>query len=237
MNIYSINVLIEALKTGTAIDNVMVADSRKDKRIALVVELCRKKKIPFNVVPVQELKRKAGPDYQGVSANMTASPFMSLDEALAASNNGLILILDGITDTGNMGAIIRSAVAADVDAIIISERHSAPINETVLKTSAGTLLKARMVRAGNLNNTVKTLKEKGFWIVGTEMNGDTVYYDYDFSYPAAIILGSEGKGMSQLLKKNADHLLTIPYPGKVESLNVSVSSALILFEALKQKKK
>jgi 23S rRNA (guanosine2251-2'-O)-methyltransferase len=162
-----------------------------------------------------------------------------LEDILQNIKTGLVLVLDGINDTGNMGAIIRSAVAAEVDGIIIPQRNSAPINETVLKTSAGSLVKAKIVQSKNLVNDIKKLKENEFWVVGTvkEREKSVVYYAYDFTVNTAVIMGSEHKGMSPLLKKNADQLIYIPHSRNIDSLNVSAAAAVILFEALRQKEK
>ncbi|MCP4214595.1 MAG: 23S rRNA (guanosine(2251)-2'-O)-methyltransferase RlmB [bacterium] len=233
MNISSLNVLLEALESGSAVHKVFVATTRKDKKITKVIELCRKAKISYQMVPQQLINKKAGPDNQGVYAEMAPIEFVSLEEILQTADKGLILILDSINDTGNMGAIIRSAAAAGVDGVIIARHNCAPINETVLKTSAGTLLKVKVHQAGNLNETVRKLKKNDYWVVGADMKG-TPYYDYDFTYKTAIIMGSEHKGISPLLAKNTDHLLSIPHSGDVESLNVSAATAVILFEALRQ---
>lgn len=233
MNINTLNALIEALKTGVPIDKVLISEAKKDRKVGTIMDLCRKNGVTFQRVPQQTVNRKAGPDNQGVFAEISPVKFYTLNEVLEDAKKGLLLVLDGITDTGNLGAIIRSAVAADVDGIIISQRNSAPINETVLKTSAGSLVKARIVQSKNLVGTIKELKKHNFWIMGADKNGDTPYYNYDFSYKTAIVMGSEHKGVSPLLKKNVDHLVTIPHSPRVESLNVSAAAAILLFEALR----
>ncbi len=235
MNIHSLNALIEALRTNVPINKVLISNTKKDKKVGVILDLCRRNKVVFQQVPQQTINRKAGPDNQGVFAEISPIKFFTLDEVLKEIKTGLLLILDSITDTGNMGAIIRSAVGAEVDGIIISQRHSAPINETVLKTSAGSLVKAKIVQSKNLTHTIKKLKENDFWIVGADIRGNMPYYDYDFTYNTAIVLGSEHKGISPLLKKNMDHLLSIPHSSQIESLNVSAAAAVILFEALRQK--
>lgn len=235
MNIHSLNALIEALRTNVPINKVLISNAKKDKKVGVILDLCRRNKVVFQQVPQQTINRKAGPDNQGVFAEISPIKFFTLDEVLKEIKTGLLLILDSITDTGNMGAIIRSAVGAEVDGIIISQRHSAPINETVLKTSAGSLVKAKIVQSKNLTHTIKKLKENDFWIVGADIRGNMPYYDYDFTYNTAIVLGSEHKGISPLLKKNMDHLLSIPHSSQIESLNVSAAAAVILFEALRQK--
>lgn len=239
MTINSLNALIEALQERVPVNKVFISSARRDKRIERVIALCRQNKVVFQRVPQQTINRKAGPDNQGVFAEISPIRFYTLEEILKSIHTGLILVLDGIEDAGNMGAIIRGAAAADVDGIIVSQRHSAPINETVLKTSAGSLVKAKIVQAKNLTNAVNFLKENGFWVVGTVMEKEkeksVAYYNYDFTVNSAIILGGEHKGVSPLLKKNADQLVFIPHSPKIESLNVSAAAAVILFEALRQK--
>jgi 23S rRNA (guanosine2251-2'-O)-methyltransferase len=235
MNIHTLNALIEALKSNVPINKVLISDTKKDKKVGKILDLCRRNNVMFQQVPQQTINRKAGPDNQGVFAEISPIKFQPLDEVLKEIKTGLLLILDSITDTGNMGAIIRSAVGADVDGIIISQRHSAPINETVLKTSAGSLVKAKIVPSKNLTHTINELKRNDFWVVGAEMQGNMPYYDYDFTYKTALVLGSEYKGISPLLKKNVDHLISIPHSSQIESLNVSAAAAVILFEALRQK--
>ena len=235
MNIHTLNALIEALKTGISIDKVLISETKKDRKVGTIMDLCRKNGVVFQRVPQQTINRKAGPDNQGVFAEIAPVKFFSLQEVLEDIKRGLFLVLDGITDTGNLGAIIRTAAAAEVDAVIISQRNTAPINETVLKTSAGTLVKVRIVQAKNLLNTINELKKHDIWITGADKQGDMPYYKYDFAYKTAVVMGSEDKGISPLLKKNMDHLLTIPHSPRVESLNVSAAAAIILFEALRQK--
>ncbi len=228
--------LIEALKGNYPINKVLISSTKRDRKIDAIIHLCRQGKVLFQMVPQATINRKAGPDNQGVFAEISPVRFYTLEEVLEDIQAGLILILDSINDTGNMGAIIRSAVAAGVDGIIVSQRNSAPINETVLKTSAGSVLTARIVQSKNLRHDIDVLKRKDFWIVGADMKGDTTYYEYDFKYKTAVLLGSENRGISLLLKKSVDHLIAIPHSPKIESLNVAAAAAVILFEALRQKK-
>jgi 23S rRNA (guanosine2251-2'-O)-methyltransferase len=237
MTINTINALLEALKENLPINKVFISESKKERRIEQVIRLCREKRVAFQKVPQQVIARKAGTANQGVYAEISPIRFYALEEVLENIKTGLILILDSIEDTGNLGAIIRSAVAADVDAILVPQRHSAPINETVLKTSAGSLVKARIVHSKNLSNDIHKLKENGFWVVGTVMEQEKsiLYYRYDFTVNTAIILGNEHKGISPLLKKNSDQLVYIHHSEKVQSLNVSAAASVLLFEALRQK--
>jgi 23S rRNA (guanosine2251-2'-O)-methyltransferase len=239
MNITSLNALIESLKEKLPINKVFICTGKRDRRIDQVIRLCRENNVIFQMVPQQNIDRKAGPDNQGIFAEISPIRFYSLEDIVKNARKGSILILDSITDTGNLGAIIRTAVAADVDGIIISQRDSAPINETVLKTSAGTVVKAKIVQSKNLSQDIKYLKENNFWVVGTVMDKEKSipYYDFDFTVNTAIIMGNEFKGVSHLLRKNADQSVYIPHSDKIDSLNVSAATAVILFEALRQRTK
>lgn len=237
MIITSLNALLEALKEKLPINKVFIAEHRKDRRIDEIIRLCRERKIVFQRVPQQTIARKAGTNHQGIFAESSPIRFYTLDDILKNIHSGLILVLDSINDTGNLGAIIRSAVAAGADGILIPQRHSAPVNETVLKTSAGTLLKARIVQSKNLANDVRTLKENNFWVTATVLNKEKSipYYTYDFTANTAVIIGNEHKGTSPILQKNADQLIFIPHSADAESLNVSAATSVVLFEALRQK--
>lgn len=237
MNITSINGIIEALREELPINKVFISKGKTDRRIDQVIKLCKENNVIFQMVPQENIVRKAGPDQQGVYAEISPIRFYTIDEILAHVNTGLILVMDSIVDMGNVGAIIRSAVAAEVDGIIISQRNTAPINETVLKTSAGTLLKAKIVQSKNLTQDLNYLKENNFWIAGTVMKQENSisYYNYDFKVNTAIVMGNELKGVSPILKKNADQLIYIPQSNQIDSLNVSAAAAVILFEALRQK--
>jgi len=237
MIITTVNALLEALKEELPINKVFISSNRKDRRIQQVITECRRQRVVFQMVPQQTINRKAGDENQGIFAEIAPIQFYELEEILQDIRTGLILILDSIEDAGNMGALIRSAAAAEVDCVIVPQRHSAPINETVLKTSAGGLLKTRIVQCVNLANTVRKLKENNFWIAGTVMEpGKSIpYYNYDFTANTAIIMGNEHKGTAPVLQKNSDQLIHIPHSPRVESLNVSAAASVLLFEALRQR--
>jgi 23S rRNA (guanosine2251-2'-O)-methyltransferase len=235
MIINTLNALIEALKDDYPINKVFISNAKRDRKIDTIIDLCRKNKVMFQMVPAQTISRKAGPGNQGIFAEISPVGFCTLEEVVKESKTGLLLILDSINDTGNLGAIIRSAVAAGVDGIIISQRNTAPINETVLKTSAGSVLKARIVQSKNLRNDIDFLKKWEYWVVGAEKTGDLPYYKYDFKCKTALIVGNEHKGISPILKKNVDQLVFIPHSGEIESLNVSAAAAVLLFEVLRQR--
>lgn len=158
MDISTLNVLIESLKSDLTVNNILISDSRKDKRTGIVMDLCKKKKILYKMVPPIVIDKKIGKENQGVFAQISPITFYSTEDLISNSKKGLILILDKINDTGNLGAIIRTAAGADIDGIIISQRGTAPINETVLKASAGGLLKVKIAQTVNLNSEIEKLK-------------------------------------------------------------------------------
>lgn len=235
MDISTLNVLIESLNSGIGVENLLISEHKKDKKIVFIKNLCHKKKISYKIVSQNVIDKKTSKDNQGIFAQISPISFYTIDELISQPKKGIILVLDKINDTGNLGAIIRTAAGADIDGIIIPQRGSAPINETVLKASAGGLLKARIAQVVNLSSAIEKLKKNDYWIVSTVMEGDTNYYDYDFNYKTAIIIGNEHNGVSDLLIKNSDYLLSIPHSGNIESLNVSVATSIVLFEALRQK--
>ena len=231
----TLNALIEAIRDGLPVNKVLISRSRHDAKIETVVRLCRERGIIFQFVPAEAVDRKAGAKNQGVYAEIAPVGFFNLDSVLADAKTGLVVILDNIEDTGNLGAIIRSAAAVEVDGILISIRNSAPVNETVWKTSAGTLGKVRLVQSRNLTMDIEKLKKAGFWVVATDQRASMNFFDFDFKSKTAVIFGNESKGVSPLLKKKADQLLAIPHAQAVESLNVSAAAAIILYEAWRQK--
>lgn len=235
MKITSINSLHEALSSGAPVNKVFINEKRRDSRITKIIDLCKERGIPFILIPQAALNRKAGNDHQGVFAEISPVRFFSLDEIAKGGNDSLILILDSVTDAGNLGAIIRTAVGSGAEGIILSRRNSAPLNETVLKSSAGALMNAKVVPSKNISIEMRALREKGYWIISTDVQSGLPYHEYSFDIPTALVIGSEGKGISSIVKKYADQFITIPHPGKIESLNVSAATAVILFEALRQR--
>lgn len=234
MNITSSHMLYDTLSSSHSIQKIYISQLRRGSKVEQIKDLCRKKGVVFQVVPQSFIDRKTGTKNQGFFAQVSPITFFRLSEILENVKTGLVLILDRIQDTGNLGAIIRSAVAARVDGIIVSLRKTAPINETVLKTSAGTLIKAKIVSSKNLVNDIRILKKNHFWVIAADAKKGSPYYQYDFKNKTAVIVGNEETGISPLLKKQADLLISIPHSKEVESLNVSVSAAIVLFEALRQ---
>jgi 23S rRNA (guanosine2251-2'-O)-methyltransferase len=179
-------------------------------------------------------------NHQGVVASVPPFNYCDVDDILefAKSKNEdpFIVILDGIEDVHNLGAIIRTAETAGCHGIIIPKRRNVQVNSTVSKVSAGATTYVKVARVNNLNETIRYLKEKGLWIIGTDGEATTYYYDQDLKGPLAIIIGSEGFGMSNLVKQNTDILIKIPMFGEITSLNASVSAGIVIYEAVKQRK-
>ena len=219
----------EALRAGLPLDRVVIAKGAGGTRIQELVELCREKGITVHYEPRPNLDRAAaGAIHQGVIAFGTTKQYADLDET--AAKNGLHVVLDGIEDPHNLGAIVRTAHAAGASAIVIPERRAAPLTETAAKASAGALAYLPVVRVTNVNKALEDLKERGYWIYGLDERGKEVYDQVEFATPTAIVLGAEGKGLHEHVAKKCDFLVRIPMSGSVASLNVSVAAGVVLFE-------
>jgi 23S rRNA (guanosine2251-2'-O)-methyltransferase len=198
-------------------------------RIQEIIELCRERKIPVRFESRDQLDRAAkAAAHQGVVAFGAAEKFTTLDET--AAEGGLHVILDGIEDPHNLGAIIRTAHAAGAAAVVIPERRAAGITETVARAASGALAYLPVVRVGNINRALDDLKERGYWIYGLDEKGEQDYDRVELTKPTAIVLGGEGKGLHQQVAKRCDFLVRIPMAGEVASLNVSVAAGIFLFE-------
>ncbi len=219
----------EALLAGRPLDRVVVAKGAGGARLQELLALCRERGIPVRVEPRERLDRAAnGANHQGVVGFGAAEKYSSIDET--AASGGLHVILDGVEDPHNLGAIIRTAHAAGAAAVVIPERRAAGLNETVGRASAGALAYLPVVRVVNINKTLDELKERGYWIYGLDERGKDTYDRVMFSKPSAIVLGAEGSGLHEHVAKRCDFLVRIPMTGQVASLNVSVAAGVMLFE-------
>lgn len=237
MQITSFHALIEALRDGLPLNRVLLSSARHDSRSELVRRLCRERGVPVQIVPPQALARRAGARHQGVLAETAPVAFVPLEEMLAARTpgRGLLLILDGVEDAGNLGAIARTAAAAGVDGILLPERRAAPVSDAVWTASAGALGKVRIGRSRNLAQDLKRIKDAGFWVAATAAGAAQPYFRFDFRTDVALVFGNEHRGVSTLLRRDADERLSIPISPAVESLNVAAAVAVVLFEALRQR--
>ena len=235
------NAVTEALRAGAAIDKIFLARGDTDATLGHIASTARGK----GVVVVECDRRKldgmsaTGGAHQGVIAVAAAAEYAEISDILAKSKEKgrapLIVVCDGINDPGNLGAIIRSAEIAGADGVIIPKRRSAGLSPAVFKAYAGALAHLPVARTANITATLKELKEAGLWIFGTDAAGDKFYYDADLKVPAAIVIGSEGEGMSRLVTETCDFLVKIPMLGQINSLNASCAAAVLLFESLRQR--
>src|SRR6266436_6198599 len=237
--IFGINAVTEALKArGRAFEWVGVAQERKDLRLQKLIQDCRKNSIPVRFLPRVELDRMAGSgSHQGVVAVTSSKQYNDLDDLIAAKRgqHSLIVVLDGIEDPHNLGAILRTADAAGADGVVIPERRAVGITGTVVKSSAGASEHLPVAKVTNIARTLEDLKAQNIWTVGLDERGAQSYESLDYKMDCAIVLGAEGKGLHDLVARKCDFLVSIPMLGKVPSLNVSVAAGVVLFEAVKQR--
>lgn len=231
MYVFGKNVALEILKKKEKIKKAYIYKDFNDKNI--ISEL-QKLKISINYCEKFELDKLAKGNHQGIILSIPDYEYCDVSDMIA-NENALIVILDHLEDPHNLGAIVRTCEAAGVDGIIIPKDRSVSVNSTVMKVSAGALENVKVASVTNLNNTIKYLKDNGFWIVGTDMIG-TPYDEIDYTGKIAIITGNEGNGMSKLVRQSCDFIASIPMRGKINSLNASVATGIIVYEAIKSRK-
>jgi 23S rRNA (guanosine2251-2'-O)-methyltransferase len=237
--IFGTRAVMEAINSDKEMDTIYIQKDISNDLVKELISLCQQLKIPFTKVPVEKLNRITRKNHQGVIAMVSAISYASLDnvisECYSKGKDPFILVLDRITDVRNFGAIARSAECAGVDAIVIPFKGSAQINSDAVKTSAGALHHIAVCRENNLEHTVDYLQKNGLQVVACTEKGKDLIYDTPMNQPLAIIMGSEEDGISNGLIRKADFLSKIPLKGKISSLNVSVASALVIFEAVRQR--
>jgi len=237
-----IHVVKEALEAQRPLDRITIAKGRQDTRIAEIVQLARKQGIPVRFEDRGQLDRLANSkDHQGVVALAAARAAATLEDILAGANashgqKGLVVLLDGVEDPHNLGAIVRTALAGGENGVIIPERRAAGLTDTVARSSAGALAHLPVAKVTNLARTMEELKQAGYWLVGLEERANKVYTEVDYTSPVGIVLGSEGQGLHELTRKRCDFVVSLPTSGPIKSLNVSVAAGIVLFEAIRQRK-
>ncbi len=238
--IYGINAVSEALKArGRAFEWVGMAKERHDLRLQRLIEDCRRLSVPVRFVQRTELDRIAGnAAHQGVVAVTSAKHYNDLDDVIEAKHSeySLIVVLDGVEDPHNLGAILRTADAAGTDGIVIPERRAAGVTGTVAKASAGASEHLPVAKVTNIARTIEELKARNVWTVGLDERAPQSYETLDYKMDCALVLGAEGKGLHDLVKKKCDFLVSIPMLGKVPSLNVSVAGAVVMYETVRQRR-
>jgi len=238
--IYGINAVTEALKArGRGFEWVGVAKERHDLRLQRVIDECRRQSVAVRFVPRAELDRMTGHNgHQGVVAITSAKQYSEVDDVLAAKRgeHSLLVVLDGVEDPHNLGAILRTADAAGADGVVIPERRAAGVTATVAKVSAGASEHLPIAKVTNIARRLEELKSQNLWIVGLDERGSQSYDSLDYKMDCALVLGAEGKGLHDLVRKRCDFLVSIPMLGKVASLNVSVAAGVVLYEIVRQRK-
>ena len=234
------NAIIELLESGKDINKIYILKGERTGSINKIIAMAKEQKVVLVEKDKNQMEKMAQTEsYQGVIAIVPPFEYCEVEDILEYAKerkeNPFVLILDGIEDTHNLGAIIRTAETAGVHGIIIPKRRSASVNSTVAKVACGAVEYMKIARVNNINDCINKLKDAGIWICGTAVDAEEYYFNQDLKGPLGIVIGNEGKGMSELVKKNCDFLVKIPVMGNVQSLNASVSTGIIAYEAVKQR--
>ena len=229
----------EALEAGRALERIVIATGRHGERVEEIVRRAKTRGVPVRFEDRIQLNRLAGTQqHQGIVALAAAKPAAALEDLLHAKNaQGLIVLVDGIEDPHNLGAIVRTALAAGASGVVIPERRAAGLSDTVERASAGALAHLPVARVKNLVRAMEELKEAGYWMVGLDERAEKKYNEVDLKGQVGIVLGREGEGLHELTRKRCDFLVSIPTTGPVRSLNVSVAAGVMLFEVVRQRRK
>ena len=234
------NAVLELLESGKDINKIFVEKGEKHGSIHKIIAIAKERRIIIVEKEKRQMQEMAqNQNYQGVIAIVPPFEYCEiediLEEAEKRNEDPFVLILDGIEDPHNLGSIIRTAETSGVHGIIIPKRRAAAVNSTVAKTSAGAVEYMKIARVTNISDAIDKLKRAGLWICGTDINTEKYYYNQDLTGPIGIVIGNEGSGMSEKVRKSCDFLVKIPMKGKVTSLNASVSTGIVIYEALKQR--
>ena len=233
------NSVSEFLKSR-GVRRVFLKEGKKDDRLLSLAALAEKQGVPVEEVKEEKLDdMSGGVVHQGIAALLKPYEYADLDRVLAdwEGKSPILILLDGLEDVRNLGAIVRTAECAGAAAVLLPKHKSPPVTAAAMKTAAGAFAYLPVCQTGNIRQTLEMLKEKGFWVVGADMDGESLYYDANLKGPLVIVMGADGKGESPLTRKMCDFCVRIPMKGKVSSLNVSVAAALLIYEAAKQRDK
>jgi len=238
--IAGINSIMEALRGGRKIHHIYIQEGRKGKRIDELTALAEKRGVHIQYTEKLKLDKfyQIG-NHQGIVAQVDAYQCAEVEEALEQAalkgEEPFLLVLDGIEDPQNLGSIIRTAECAGVHGVILPRHHATEVTDAVVRASAGAVEHMKVIRETNLVNTLKQLKQKGFWIIGADMSGEKSYFSQVLPRPAVLVIGSEGKGVRRLVRETCDMVVSIPMKGQTSSLNASVAAALLIYELVRQK--
>lgn len=235
--VYGIHAVNEAIR-ARPVEYVLVSEGHPGRRVQQIIEACRKAGISLRFAPRPALDRAAGTaQHQDVVAVCSAKPYDDLEALVRSRERPLLVVLDGVEDPGNLGAVVRTAVAADSDGLIIPERRAAGLSPGVARAAAGALEHLKVARVTNLVRTLMDLKKQNVWIYGFEPQAKKSYLDLDYSSGCALVFGGEGRGLHRLVREACDEIAHIPLCGSVQSLNVSVAAGVVLYEAARQRRR
>ncbi len=235
--LYGINAVKEALQSRS-IDYVMVSQGQSSRRVQEIIDACRAAGVSVRFAPRVAVERAAGsPQHQDIVAICAVKGYDELETLVTSSEKPLLLILDGVEDPGNLGAIVRTAVASGTSGVIIPERRAAGLSPAVARAAAGALEHMKIARVTNLVRTLVELKERNVWVYGFEPQAEKSYLELDYTGSCALVLGGEGRGLHRLVREACDQHAHIPLHGPVQSLNVSVAAGIVLYEAARQREK
>jgi 23S rRNA (guanosine2251-2'-O)-methyltransferase len=242
--LYGVNPLLEALRQGGRIPTeIVVAEGARDERLRELIDLAQSRNISVKRAPRSTIDQAVGnTHHQGVMARVAAARYADGDDLLSAiaervgsEKEPLVILLDGVEDPRNLGAILRTAECAGVDGVFVPERRAAGLTDSVAKASAGAVEHMPVARVTNLTRLIEKLKERNVWVIGADADAAMNYTEWDWTRPSAVVLGGEGAGLHRLVRENCDVLVRIPVLGKIQSLNVSVAAGIVLYEALRQR--
>lgn len=242
--LYGVNPLLEALRAGDRIPSeIVIAEGARDERLRELIELARSKNVTVKRVARASIDRAVGnTHHQGVMARIAAARYAEAEDLLSAiasrvgaEREPLVVVLDGIEDPRNLGAILRTSECAGVHGVFVPERRAAGLTDLVAKAAAGATEYVPTARVTNLSRLIDQLKERNLWVVGTAADATLNYTEWDWTRPSAVVLGGEGAGLHRLVREHCDVLVRIPVQGKIQSLNVSVAAGVVLYEALRQR--
>jgi len=230
MYLHGINSVAEALESAESnIRRIVLSRGKASPRLQQIIRVARNKGIPIVFEPAEALARKVGSQkHQGVIAEVTEVRYCSLEEILAADPK-LLLLLDGVEDPRNLGAVLRTAEAAGVDGVLLPHRHTCGVTPVAVRTSAGAALHLNICRVGNVAQTLNQLKERGFWTIGLDLEGEEEFSPLDRDLPLVLVVGGEDRGLRRLVRQNCDFLIRLPIFGKVSSLNLSVAAGIAIY--------
>ena len=237
--IYGRNPVRAALQAGRSLNRILIADGVSRQDVADILDLARKQGVVFQFTDRRQLDRLTDGRHQGVIATVAGAQYAELADILASARRSgsppFLVLLDGIQDPHNLGAIIRTADAVRADGVVIPRRNAAGLTAAAVKASAGTTAHVPVAREGNMNNAMQTLREEGVWLTGLAADGPALFNEVDYTVPVGLVIGGEGKGLRPLVRRNCDEVVRLPVAGHVDSLNASVAAALVLYEVFRQR--